>query len=133
MRWAQLCRSMALPCGRTAGCAGEIVWSRPPDAEVKPAEMMIGRRRGQQSPVPEESTYKPSNRCAGKAGIVRLSLWFLPRALLHARGPRVSADTRPSLRPLFKEGHRTIITRARNVPRDRDDMLFDIHIRTPRA
>jgi hypothetical protein len=31
-------------------------------------------------------------------------LWFLPRALLHARGPRVSADARPSLHPPCCEG-----------------------------
>src|SRR3954454_24475397 len=31
-------------------------------------------------------------------------LWFLPRALLYARGPRVSADARSSLHPRFGEG-----------------------------
>jgi hypothetical protein len=35
----------------------EIVWSWPPDAEVKLREM-IARRQGQDSPVPGESTYK---------------------------------------------------------------------------
>jgi len=32
---------------------GKAVWSWPPDAEVKSREM-IARRRGQESPVPEE-------------------------------------------------------------------------------
>ncbi len=31
-------------------------------------------------------------------------LWFLPRALLSARGPRVSADARPSLHPRLPRG-----------------------------
>ncbi len=47
MRWTQACRT-------TNGtfAYGEVAWSRPPDAEAKSA---ICRRRGQESPVPEES------------------------------------------------------------------------------
>jgi hypothetical protein len=37
MRWALSDRSMALPCRRTIVAHGEIAWSWPPDAEVKPA------------------------------------------------------------------------------------------------
>jgi hypothetical protein len=49
---------------------------------------------------PGRARSKSSNHRAGKAGCSRLSLWFLPRAFLFARGPRVSVDTRPSLHPL---------------------------------
>jgi hypothetical protein len=37
---------------------GEIVWSWPPDAEAKRAGTICARR-GQESPVPGEITYKP--------------------------------------------------------------------------
>src|SRR4051812_22667413 len=33
-----------------------------------------GKQRGQERPLPGESTYKPSNHCAGKAGMSRLYL-----------------------------------------------------------
>jgi hypothetical protein len=50
----------------------------------------------------EKSTYKP------RAGVIPLYLWSTrARAIFLARGPRVHADTRPSLRPLFREGEMT--------------------------
>ena len=38
---------------------GEIVWSWPPGAEVKPAALTSARVTGAREPVPGESTYKP--------------------------------------------------------------------------
>jgi hypothetical protein len=60
----------------------------------------FGDDGGKRARSPGRARSKPSNHRAGKAGCSRLSLWFLPRAFLFARGPRVSVDTRPSLRPL---------------------------------
>jgi hypothetical protein len=82
---------------------GQAVWSWRPDAGAKRAMMRSasrGRRGGKRARSPGRARSKPSNHRAGKAGCFRLSLWFLPRAFLSARGPRVSVDTRPSLRPL---------------------------------
>ncbi|GLH82325.1 hypothetical protein SSBR45G_72340 [Bradyrhizobium sp. SSBR45G] len=45
-------------------------------------------------------------------------LWFLPRALPSARGPRVSADARPSLHPRFCEGSMLMISLGTIVLRD---------------
>ena len=65
VEWARSLGLEAVPMGvemrmpaSKSGADGQVAWSWPPDAEVKPAEM-ISRRRGQQSPVPGESTYKP--------------------------------------------------------------------------
>ncbi len=52
------------------GTHDEIVWSWPPDAEATLAVIMIRRLRGQDSPVPGESTYKPSSHRAGNAGLI---------------------------------------------------------------
>ena len=41
---------------------------------------MIRLATGAKQPVPGETTYKPSNHRAGKAGSIRLNLWFSPRA-----------------------------------------------------
>jgi hypothetical protein len=88
---------------RKAFADGQAVWSWRPDAGAKflqramrASGVTVARKPG--SPRRARST--PSNHRAGKAGCSRLSLWFLPRAFLSARGPRVSVDTRPSLRPL---------------------------------
>ena len=78
-------RSVIICADERIRCAGEIVWSWPPDAEVTLA-VMIRRSRGQESPVPGESTYKPSNHRAGNAGMSRLNLWYLPSAFFSQAG-----------------------------------------------
>ena len=56
---------------------------------------------GNQSRSPGRARITRSNHCAGEAGYWA-DLWFC-RVLFVARGPWVSADTRPSLRPLFQD------------------------------
>jgi len=52
--------------------------------------------------------------------VIPLYLWSTrARAIFLARGPRVHADTRPSLRPLFREGEMTGKARAKRVARMR--------------
>jgi hypothetical protein len=63
---------------------------------------MGARKPGSQGA--RKSALKPSRR-EGQ-GVFRLNLWSLPRAFFIARGPWVSVDTRPSLRPLISEGAR---------------------------
>jgi hypothetical protein len=67
---------------------------------------------------PGRARSKPSNHCAGKAGSIRLSLWFLPRAFFYARGPWVSVDTRSSLRPLNEGGGLDGPSSDAHAPRD---------------
>jgi len=71
----------------TTGAAayGEVVWSWPPGAEAERRRVSrVGRDTGAREPVPGESTYKPSNHRAGKAGYLAEPV-VLPRAfLLHA-------------------------------------------------
>jgi hypothetical protein len=57
---------------------------------------------GKRNSSPGRARHKPSTHCAGNAGVPRLYLYARVRNLqryLHTR-PRVSADTRHSLRPL---------------------------------
>src|SRR5439155_12524064 len=67
--------------------------------------------------------YKPSNHCAGNAGMLRLYLYARVRILeciLHTR-PRVLAGTRHSLRPLIFEG-KLQASLGRKAPRDREGL-----------
>ena len=87
-----------------AAAYGEVVWSwrRDPGATsvVNPAGN--GGKKGR---FPGESTYKPSNHCAGKAGMSRLYL-SNPCAFSStiARGAAGAVSARLSLRPLYREG-----------------------------
>src|SRR5262245_60075169 len=66
MRWT-LRRQAGLLAGRNAAAYGEIVWfwRRDPGATllVRPSE-----QRGQERPLPGESTYKPPNIARGRPG-----------------------------------------------------------------
>jgi hypothetical protein len=53
---------------------GEIAWFWRRDPGATPVQT-IARQRGQERPLPGEIAYKPSNHCAGKAGMFRLNLW----------------------------------------------------------
>ena len=107
-------------CRRTVRAHGEVVWSWPPDAEATPAVMMIRRSRGQESPVPGESTYKPSNHRAGNAGMSRLNLWFLPPAFLLAGGPWVRPSPGIPRALVHLEGENDEPLGRRRVARARD-------------
>jgi hypothetical protein len=61
------------------GADDEIVWSWHPGADAKRCEDNRNAT-GAKKPVPEEITYKSSTHRAGKVGMSRLNLWFLPRA-----------------------------------------------------
>jgi hypothetical protein len=52
-----------------ADAYGKIAWSRPPDAEVKLVRDERMSDGGYQARHPGESAYKPSNHCAGNAGV----------------------------------------------------------------
>ncbi|MGJ4996122.1 hypothetical protein ACQR0Z_16965 [Bradyrhizobium sp. HKCCYLS3077] len=64
---------------KTTGCGadGEIVWSWPPDAEVKPALMLTHRAGdgGQKARRTEESAYKPVKTVAQGRPVARPILW----------------------------------------------------------
>ena len=70
---------------------------------------MLRERRWQSSRFTGEITYKPQNHRAGKAGVYPpvpvVNALF---AQFFARGPRVHAATRSSLRPLISEGDKSI-------------------------
>src|SRR5450631_2171203 len=84
-------------------------------------ERDLAYRRWQESPAHhrESATYAVNHR-AGKAGVIRLSLWLPPHALLFACGPWVSVDARPSLRPLHSRGTCFRHQLGRDPPRDRE-------------
>jgi hypothetical protein len=65
-----------VPCAldENAAADGEIVWSWRRDPGATLAEVLFRWQRGQERPLPGESTYKPQNHCAGKAGMSRLYL-----------------------------------------------------------
>ncbi|CCE11961.1 hypothetical protein BRAS3843_890007 [Bradyrhizobium sp. STM 3843] len=58
---------------------GQAVWSWRPGADAKLATT-FRRRRGQERRSPGRARSSRQNHRAGKAGAIRLSLWFLPRA-----------------------------------------------------
>src|SRR5689334_20814499 len=98
------------------------VKSRGPDLPTLGSSLqtMNCRRRRLSSPDSGESAYKPLNHCAGKAGSLRLNLWFLTRVLstLHTR-PRVQpASGLPCALSLKRDDERNI-TRAIRVARTR--------------
>ncbi len=96
---------------------GEVVWSWPPDAEAPPAVMMIRWSRGQESPVPGESTYKSSSHRAGRAGS---SGWTCGDCRLHFFRRRATGISRCPAFPAPSTSTRAvsmIITRADSVAR----------------
>src|SRR6185437_13629510 len=82
-----------------------------PDAPVlasSPWEANASQGRWWHSMATRESAYKPSNHCAGKAGLLPLHLYAHVRFLLLPIAHETSgaARTRLSLRPLAFEGGR---------------------------
>ena len=79
-----------------AAAYGEVVWSwrRDPGATLAVSPADNGGKKGR---FPGESTYKPSNHCAGKAGMSRLYL-SNPCAFFHYHCTRRCGRSR---RPAF--------------------------------
>src|SRR5690349_14760217 len=73
MRWTRLASGMLACRTKTLEAYGEVVWSwrRDPGATLAVSPAGNGGKKGR---FPGESTYKPSNHCAGKAGMSRLYL-----------------------------------------------------------
>jgi len=84
------------PPDETPAAAGEIVWSwrRDPGATLAVSSVGNGGKKGR---FPGESAYKPSNHCAGKAGMSRLYL-SNPCAFFHYHCTRCCGR---SQRPAF--------------------------------
>jgi hypothetical protein len=100
-----------------------------PVAGVKPAKVckaqpgnasrQFAGDGGKRNSSPGRARHKPSNHCAGNAGLFRLYLYARVRILeciLHTR-PRVPAGTRHSLRPLIFEG-KLQASLGRHAPRE---------------
>jgi hypothetical protein len=97
---------------------GEVVWSWRPDAGAKLAEndpLMRWQESPVTGPVTGESTKETVKTIrAGKAGCSGCTCGSAA-CFLVARGPWVSADTRPSLRPLISM--RVIQMQSSDAPR----------------
>ena len=101
-----------------AAAYGEVVWSwrRDPGATSAVSPAGNGGKKGR---FPGESAYKPSNHCAGKAGMSRLYL-SNPCAFscLIAHGAAGAVSARLSLRPLFKRGTTKLQNSGEFEPRE---------------
>src|SRR5215470_394493 len=99
----------------TLAADGEVVWSwrRDPGATCG---SLLPHNGGKKGRFPGESTYKPSNHCAGKARMSRLFLSnpCASSVALFAHGAAGAVGARLSLRPLLEEGHRSGTTRAKS-------------------
>ena len=105
------------------GCStdGQAAWSWRPKAGVKPATMLSHHAGDGDNNArsPGRARSKPFQPLRREGRNIRLYLWFLPRAFFYARGPWVSADTRPSLRPLMISRDALIASLGRCAPRGR--------------
>src|SRR5690242_20930764 len=113
MRWTRLASGMLACRTKTLAAYGEVVWSwrRDPGATLAVSPAGNGGKKGR---FPGESTYKPSNHCAGKAGMSRLYLsnpcaFLLPIA--HGAEGAASAGLPCAL--CGSEGQRDCKTRAK--------------------
>jgi hypothetical protein len=102
MRWPCWRCRLHLQADEQLRCGREIVRSWRPDAGAKLVDEVRGRR-WLTSPDTGEITYKRSNHRAGRAGMSRPNLWFLPRAFIRT-GAMGAASSRPSLRPPLCRG-----------------------------
>jgi hypothetical protein len=122
---------------RTSGVVayGKTVWSWhpllvPSFAKAKgarPGSAFAANSRGdggKTNSSPGRARHKPSNHCAGKAGVSRLRLWSFPLcicALLRRTGGHgcQSAPGLPCTLSIWMRGKRSTITWARRVARTR--------------
>ena len=116
---------------QTSACVadGEVVWSRPPDAEVKLVLVCSKQqhwRWGQQSPVPKESTKDTVK--TDRAGGAGSSGWTCGTCRLRfftAGRPRASVEVRLSLRLSDVEARDDSMARADHAARSRPHGLSD--------
>jgi len=94
MRWTRMARET-----NVANADGEVVWSRPPDAEAKVARSSRGRR-GQESPVPGESTKETVKTIAQGMPVDLAKPVVTAACVFCCRRAMGEAITRHSLRPL---------------------------------
>ena len=90
----------AKPCG-----SGTRGWCQAAGGEVDPTGSIshqAGSDGGKRNSSPGRARHKPSNHCAGNAGVLRLYLYARVRiSLHHAHGTAGAACTRHSLHPLI--------------------------------
>jgi hypothetical protein len=92
---------------------GKIVWSWPPDAEVKLCSVDLQSDGGYQARHSRESTYKPSNQSRRECRLFRCTCGDLLACFLHLHARlRVRSLHRHSLCPHLDEGRDRCITRA---------------------
>jgi hypothetical protein len=94
MRWTRMARQT-----NVANADGEVVWSWPPDAEAKFAGSSR-RRRGQESPVPGESTKETVKTIAQGMPADPAKPVVTAACVFCCRRAMGEAITRHSLRPL---------------------------------
>src|ERR1700730_1475955 len=94
MRWTRVARETNVACAD-----GEVVWSRPPDAEAKAARSSRGRR-GQESPVHGESTKETVKTIAEGMPVDPAEPAVTAACFFCCRRAMGEAITRHSLRPL---------------------------------
>jgi hypothetical protein len=110
--------SMVIHADEHSGAHGEIVWSWPPGAEVKPALRRARRRRGQERRSPGRTRISRKAIAQGRPGDFGCTCGSAA-CFFAARGPWAPAGARPSPRPLFPEGGVLAATRAQSAPRER--------------
>ena len=89
------------------------MWSWRPDAGAKFSwEAILTKVTGAKEPGPRGEREIAVKTIAQGRPVDPAPPVVLPRATFYARGPRVRADTRSSLRPLLLEGHACGIARA---------------------
>ncbi len=120
MRWAwRRCPTSG------ASAYGEVVWSWRPKALASSWRRCLkhrGRRRWQTGWFTGESTYKPSNHCAGKAGVITVCTCGLALAQFFLReGPGCSGHPVFPAPSTSGEGH-VDAELGREAPRDRSRM-----------
>jgi hypothetical protein len=125
---ARRARRMALkrtakPCG--PGIRG---WCQAAGGDFDPTGSIshqAGGDGGKRNSSPGRARHKPSNHCAGNAGVPRLYLYARVRISLHlAHETAGAASTRHSLLPLLREGISASLGRC--APREGEIMFTNV-------
>jgi len=106
----------AMGVSRTAKSCGSGTPTLVPS--VRRSKQALARDGGKKARSPGRARISRKTIRAGKAGLFRPYLWFLPRAFLRTGAAGV-ADTRPSLRPLPVRRGMFSRARARIASRER--------------
>jgi hypothetical protein len=113
MRWTRMARETNVACAD-----GEVVWSRPPDAEAKVARSSRGRR-GQESPVPGESAKETVKTIAQGMPVDLAKPVVLPPAFFVAGGPWVRPSPGIPCALFVSRGRSYLQHSGANASRDR--------------